>query len=424
MIKIQSNFRFLNSPIIVKSFIASMDQALLSLVNFLIGIILIKWTSKIDYGYYSTAFPVMLFMISLQNAVINGPLAVLLISKKGEDKERYTSSLGFGQYIVVIPAVVLGLVCIYFLRNTLLDQGKAPVAAAVCAASIGILWREYTRSYHFAEEQPLKVLNMDVLYVIFMLVLIGSVQLLFNISVARIFLIVGISGLGVGLVYGLRVFKYSNAVTIKESYLENWQYGRWSLLGVIVTHLQQYSYIYLLGTLIGSTAVAEVSASRLLMMPLLFIQAGWAKLAVPHGSRLREGGRANLFFKRLVFVALAFSTCIAVYVGLLFGFSDLLRRFLFSDKYSNFEEYILYWGIVFIAGFITSNASFGLQAMKKFDVIAKMNLITMTMTVGCCYIFIQRYGIKGGLIGLILGSVGLGVLLWIAFFKEVYKRSP
>ena len=394
---------------------------MLSFVNFVIGIILVKWASKVDYGYYSTAFSIMLFIISLQNAVVNRPLSVLLISKKGTDREQYKSSLCYGQYIVIIPAVILGLVFTLLLRNTVLGQGKAVVVAAVCAAAIGVLFREFLRSYYFAEESPSNVLRLDILYAVSVLVLIGSVQLLFGISVSSIFLITGVSGLIVGLVYGLKACRFENAVKIKESFLENWKYGRWSLLGVCVTHLQSYSYIYLLGTLIGSAAVAEVSASRLLLMPLVFIEAGWAKLAIPHGARLREQGRQKQFFKRLVVIASVFSICIALYVVLLFVFSDLLRRYMFSDKYTNFEEYIFYWGIIFIVGFIKANASFGLQSMKRFDILAILNLLTMILTVGCCYLFIQQFGIKGGLVGLIVGGVTLGVLLWIYLVKIIYS---
>ena len=283
--------------------------------------------------------------------------------------------------------------------------------------------REFFRSYYFAEEMPSQVLKLDTLFAILVLTLIGSVYLLFNISVSRIFLITGFSGLSAGLIYGLKVCRYEDAVKIKESFRENWIYGRWSLLGVCVTHLQGYSYIYLLGTLMGSAAVAEVSASRLLLMPLIFIEAGWSKLAIPHGARLREQGRQMQFFKRLVFIALAFSLCIALYVILLYALSDLLRRFMFTDKYENFEEYILYWGVVFIIGFIKANASFGLQALKKFDIIAKLNLVTMILTVICCYIFIQHYGIKGGLVGLIIGNAALCSLLWTYLIKVIHSKN-
>ena len=88
---------------------------------------------------------------------------------------------------------------------------------------------------------------------------------------------------------------------IKSSYSENWRYGKWALLGVTVTHIQTYSYLYLLGIIVSSVAVADVSAARLLLMPLVLAQEGWSKVILPHGSKLREKNRLPGLFKEQVF---------------------------------------------------------------------------------------------------------------------------
>lgn len=41
-----------------------------------------------------------------------------------------------------------------------------------------------------------------------------------------------------------------NLQNIKESYLENWQISKWSLIGITVTQLQGYSYLYVIGGLL------------------------------------------------------------------------------------------------------------------------------------------------------------------------------
>ena len=46
-------------------------------------------------------------MASIQTAVINTPLAVLLITKKGDEKRKYVGSLFFGQNLFLIPISVV-----------------------------------------------------------------------------------------------------------------------------------------------------------------------------------------------------------------------------------------------------------------------------------------------------------------------------
>ena len=50
-------------------------------------------------------------------------------------------------------------------------------------------------------------------------------------------------------------------------------------------------------------------------------------------------------------------------------------------------------------------------------------ILTMPITVGCSYFFIQWYGIKGGLAALILGGVLTAIGFWYFFAKNVFPRS-
>src|SRR5947199_326008 len=92
----------------MKSGAAFVDQAILSGTNFVTAIILMKTAAKEDYGYYSIAFAASLFLVSLQNAVVTTPLAVLLAGKRGEEDD-YVGALYWGQLLAAIPAAGLGL---------------------------------------------------------------------------------------------------------------------------------------------------------------------------------------------------------------------------------------------------------------------------------------------------------------------------
>ena len=102
---IKKNF---STSLIFKFGIASVDQAMISALNLLISIILIKTASKVEYGYYSIAFSISLFLISIQNAIVNAPLAVLLVSKKNAMPHRFATvslSLSFQPFALgLLPA--------------------------------------------------------------------------------------------------------------------------------------------------------------------------------------------------------------------------------------------------------------------------------------------------------------------------------
>ena len=177
-----------SKSLLYKAGIASIDQILLSGLSFLISIVLIKIVSKPEYGYYSIFFSITLFMASIQAAVITTPLAVLLITKNGDEKRKYAGALFFGQYLLIIPLAFIGIIggVITFYFN-LLEYSTSAIIVAISLASIGILCREFLRAYFFANETPNTVLIIDLLYFALITTLGFLAYTFFQLDVAVVF---------------------------------------------------------------------------------------------------------------------------------------------------------------------------------------------------------------------------------------------
>ncbi|NWG29380.1 MAG: hypothetical protein HXY48_12705 [Ignavibacteriaceae bacterium] len=417
--------KFINKSLLYKSGIASIDQAFLSGLNFLISIVLIKIASKPEYGYYSLFFSIILFMGSIQNAIINTPLAVLLVSKKQEEKREYVGSLFFGQNLflslIAFMGVVGGIITWYF---NLLEPSLSAIIISISLAIVGILLREFLRAYFFADDAPNIVLIIDVLYVVLIITLGLLTYLLSKLNVATVFFLMGLSSFLIGIFFIRRNKWKLSRNEIKSSYSENWKYGKWALFGVTVTHIQNYSYLYLLGIIVSTSAVADVSAARLLLMPLILLQEGWSKVILPHGSKLREENRLPRLFKEQVLISIAFVVVVISLVFALIFFKPLLLKIILSAKYENSFDYIFYWGTIFLMGFISLNASFGLQILKSFELISKINFITMIVTLLFAYFLIYSNGIIGGLIALLIGQTISAIILWYFYTKASFIKKP
>ena len=409
--------------LIGRSAIALSDQALLSAVNFLVTILLIKTVPKYEYGYYSIAFSISLFLVSVQNAIVNAPLTVLLVSKRGEERHRYPAGLGMGQLLVVLPLATISLLIVGLLYLLGLDSPIASIAGALSLASIGILLREFLRGYYFAEESPTKVLQLDIRYAMIYVGLIGITAVSITVTVPAVLLHMGLAGLVVSASFWIARRRYVTLDSIREGYRENWEFGKWALIGVCVTHVQSYGYLYLLGSMLGGGAVGDVSASRLLLMPFVLLEAGWGKVAMPHGSRLREERDLARFLRELIAATLAISIFIAVYAWLLVLVAEPLGRFIFTDQYGKATELVFFWGLIHIMHFIALNAGYGLQVMREFRVLAKINAITMLLTLSFAYFLIGHDGIRGALLSLMLGHASLAIPLWYLFVSRVLAEN-
>src|SRR5438094_613372 len=252
----------LPSALILNSGVALIDQAILSATNLVIAFILIKTVPKEEYGHYSIVF------------------AVSLAAKDTHRKNGYVAALYWGQLLAIIPAAVLGLIATGGLYLYGLDAVEVWTIGALCVGAIGILLREFSRAYYFAQESPLKVLKLDTLYTLIYFGLTLMAFGLFRISVPLIFLFMGASGLITSLLFNCRGSSFSWQ-SIRDSYREHWAFGKWALLGILVTHVQSYCNLYLIGSLLSTAAAGSVSASRLPLAPLQLLQIGWGKIAIP-----------------------------------------------------------------------------------------------------------------------------------------------
>lgn len=405
--------------------IAFIDQALKSAAGFLVAVVLIKFTSKQEYGYYAIAFPVSLFLIALQNAVVTTPMTVLLAAKNGPDKRRYVRALCWGQLAGIVPVATVALLVVTVAGALGLDMARVGIVAALCASSAGVLLLQFLRAYDFAEERPGAVLRADLVQLGVFAALLALAVRIGAASSATTFLFSGLSCMAAFMLLRRRdLDPVWETADLRAAYAENWQHGRWALLGVVAVHIQTYSSTYMLGAMAGSLAVADLSAARLLLMPFMLIRQGWAQVSVPHGARLRQDGRMRVYVRGLIGACVTGPAMIVAYAAVLCHLAPLLERILFTDKFDRAFDLVPLWAAVAAAQFIRMNASFGLQVLTQFRLLAMVNTAMMVVTVIAGYVLIRLTGIPGALTAMLLGEGAMAVLLWAALIYHTYINPP
>jgi len=417
----KSYSKIFKSRVLGRTAIASVDQALTSLTNFGVTLLLLKVVPKIDFGYFNVVLTITAYITWIQNAVVTTPLNVLLASKNAKEEAVFSSALFKGQIITItllsIITIIISLLIHYFFYKSVILL----IIAASSFSMIGILSRSYFRQLAYAQELPQRALKQDMLFTIFYFVFIGITLVISQFNIITVLIGMGLCNILVFTIYNIKESTKVNVNEIKVAYKETWKLGRWSLIGITVTHIQTYSYQYLIVIILGSLAVADNSASRLLMSPLVFMQAGWGSIIRPRGAKLREQNLLNKFFTELILASALITLLIILYMFLLNFAGDILQKFLFTDKYKDSMEYVFYWGVIFILQYIRVNASYGLQVIKKFKNIALINFFSMIITISTSYLLILQYQIKGALIASIIGEIILGGILW--YFLHCYIRG-
>src|SRR5260370_5316979 len=72
-----------------------------------------------------------------------------------------------------------------------------------------------------------------------------------------------------------------------------------SLVGVIASHVQGRSYVYIATSLAGLAALAAINVVNVLFRPLKLLVSAWSRSALPHLSALLASGQVDSFDRAL-----------------------------------------------------------------------------------------------------------------------------
>ncbi|MCC7258120.1 MAG: hypothetical protein IT486_07080 [Gammaproteobacteria bacterium] len=403
--------------------ISLVDQAILSLANFLVGVFLIQNTTKNEYGSYVLAYAAILLVIGAQNAIVTTQMTVRIPQKRPPERAPFCGALAVGQFLVFLPvlAMVSGLVATAATVG-LISGRSAVITAVIGMACFGILLREFARGYFFTQLRPMVVLTIDLAYVA--LLFVGLV-LARTLAQEQLYLLaigmLGLASLGSGwLALASAQLPWRQSLTNQVKVLrESWIHGRWALGGVGVTWLQDQSYVYLLSLLAGTASTAEANAARLLLMPVMLLNTGISRITMPMWSNLRHEGRRHEIEMGARRIFLTLSLAIVGYVAVMVAIEDLIVPFLFSSEYTSMRNLVVLWGAVLALQIARSNYSVILQVHEGFRQITQANTVSALVAVVAALVLIPSYGIEGSLLALLGAEATLTLLLATEWRRRV-----
>jgi O-antigen/teichoic acid export membrane protein len=319
------------------------DQAWLSLLSFAVSLAFIWGASKAEYGYYLLLIAPLLLVQSIQNALINSPLATFLPAADESEKQRIRTTAVSMHIYLALAGAVLGLLGLLVYGSLAHFQTGGLLVAGFTLAIIGTIARESQRSFAYVHGQGVLALTGDLIYGGGLLLGIGLAIADNSLSAGIVLVFTGIAGIAPLLV---KLGKFQGLQTHAGPIKQFWSCGRWALPSVIVTWINLSSYPYFAGKALGVSAVADIGAARLFLMPIGLMMTAWANWYRPRISRWFACGDIGAI-KRLTHTSLLAGLAIMALLAMFFFVAyPLLERFL-GPQYQGLQPVVLMWLLYF-----------------------------------------------------------------------------
>ena len=400
------------------------SQALLSAANFAISLILIRSTTDVQYGYYILATNAILLVVSLQNAFFNPPLAIRLNKLDRAGRGKLIGGL-FREQRRILPAVAgtAVVVALGLWYAQVLDAHTGPLVLATTAATVAILHREYFRIVLYALRRPLDVLHTDLLYVVLM------VAGVYFAAVTPAPAVLTLSTLGVaavvsGILVSRTLYRHEPWTTegSRDILREIAPLAAWSTAGAAVHWIFSQGYIYLVVGSLGVAAVAAISATRLLMMPMNLLSTGIGALMLPVASGWLHRYGAALVWRRLCWLALALAAATLCYFGVLWLLREWIFEVVLKKTFAQSDDLLMLWGAIFLVMIVRNQLAHLLAAYGSFRALSLLTLASALVSLTASYLVMLRLGVVGALVGVLVGE--LISLIGIVVFSIRKARLP
>lgn len=382
------------------------SQAVLSAASLLAGLLLIRRSSDLQYGYYILVSGAIVLAASLQSAFIMPPMVNRMTKLGRADCGDLTGGLYREQRRVVIGIAAAALALTLVLRLAeLLDERRFLLVLAAIAATSAALRREYFRIVMLAYHRAHDVLKSDLIYS--GLLMIGV--LLATLSPLPAALAIFTSGFA-ALISSLMLSRILHRVAAWNPLgapgilREIAPLGTWSAAGAGVYWSFSQGYTWLVAGTLDVPAVAAIAAVRLLAMPVNLLSTGIGSLMLPLTSRWLHNSGAPRVLRRLIALALGIAAVAVVYFAVLWILRHWVFEVILHKQFAQRDLLLMLWSASFVLMAVNQQLIYLLVARERFRALLALSLLSATLALASSYWGMQRFGGAGAPLGILIGT--------------------
>ena len=407
-----------------------LDQTLVSGFGFLTGLLLARYLGMAGYGRFVLANGIILFVSSLQIALISSPMMIKWPAVDDENKKDYFRAIII-QQLLSSTAIGASIILIGKLIEILFPYaGLGPTLWPLSAATACFVVQDFFRRYFIVINRPASTLFNDLVsYGIRVLVLVCAglwMQLTAELALWIIAATAGVATLiAIFQVGWSEVFRKIPSALFRNVVKENWVFGKWLLATSILVWLQNQMILYLCAGLLSVEAVGAMGACRNFMGLANILFLALQNMAPPRASYQyhRKGSLGLHRYLKRICVWGGFITAGIILPAAIWG--EFWLKLVYGAAYSGYGWIIWWWALFTFIAFFSRIPSVGLNVLERTKEIFRGNLAAALLAITISYPALHIWSINGAMAALCIVQVLMVVMLTFKYYKglRIWSRK-
>jgi O-antigen/teichoic acid export membrane protein len=423
MIKLISGLKAFN--------LALFDQALVSGVNFLTGVLLARALGAEEFGRFTLAWTVVIAANIFQQALVLDPLLNIGPKQSAQVARAYFATVIVHQSCL---SAMLGIVAVIGFwamggllgNNAAASPGLGDFCLPLVVAAIAFQAQEVFRKSFFVQNRLGAALINDAIRYVTQIVLlfaalywypaaIHSQQVMWIISGAA-FLATLHGALSLGRLEW-------RPEVISTTTLGHWRFSRWMLPSAALQSFTASIFILVLGYLHGTETAGWLRAAQNLVAVAHIVFLGLEAIAQVRAARIY----ATSGFGSLGHFLLRFGLFGAAGVGfMLIGFcyfADPLLWLFYGSAYGGIAYLVYLWALQYFLYFLVMPLRLGLRATEATKSIFMTQLVVAAFAAVTVYPLVLSWGAVGAMVGPTIGYV-IEFTCYAICLRRIGRHAP
>ena len=396
-----------------QGYLAAIDQSVISISNFAATIILARNVDPTQLGVYGVGFVTLRLVRAVQDGIIVQPMNVFGAGMSQEDFKRYASSTSLFQ----IALVFISAAAVAFLGWALIELGNDTAGPTLFTLWLPFLWwqfQEYLRRMLYTRG---KVFSAAITSVI------GNgariALMLYLAYQGRLTGIAGLEAIAWGAFIALlpslwftRNYWTRQIASLKETWQQNWDFGRWLLGSFLANWAAVEFYPVLTAGLISFAAAGAYRALQNLVAPIHLLLRAIDTFLTPRAAKLYEkaGPQALTRTLRSIYLAIALPVVLILIAAMVFP--EQLLGLIYGDAFLEYSNGVILMALFYALMFAywPLQSIFKAAQLSRPIFIANALAIVSMFTIGIWAIL--NWGVYGTIIGQGINALVINLVLW------------
>lgn len=268
------------------------DQAIVSATNFLTNVMLARFMGLREFGIFVLAWMSVLFVNSLQTALIVSPMMSVGPQQEEQDRPLYFGAVAFQEMVLVLFCFVLVLASVSVSSRVMHRADLSALALPLAVSAFAYQMQDFVRRYFFSTRQGRHALIDDALsYLPQLPILLALYRLGHLNSATALWVMAGTSivGMSVGW-FWVEPIKF-DWKWIENVSTRHWKISRWLTGSALMTWTSSNLFVLAAPAYYGPSAAGALKAAQNLMgVTHVWFQGLENVVPVETARRLRQGG--------------------------------------------------------------------------------------------------------------------------------------